>query len=36
MLSEFKPDRHKIAPPGSMEGEAWVADNFNASLDDRR
>ncbi len=23
MLSEFKSDRHKIAQPGSMEGEAW-------------
>jgi len=34
MLSEFKPDRHKIAQPGSMEGEAWAAEDFNASLDD--
>ncbi|MFH0342732.1 MAG: hypothetical protein ACHBNF_11510 [Chromatiales bacterium] len=34
ILSEFKPDRYKIAQPGSMEGEAWVAEDFNASLDE--
>lgn len=33
-LSAYKQPRNKIAPPGSMEGEIWMAEDFDAPLDD--
>ncbi len=33
-LTAYKPPRRKIAPPGSLEGRGWIADDFNAPLDD--
>lgn len=33
-LSRYRPPRAKIAPPGSMEGQAWMAEDFNAPVDD--
>lgn len=33
-LSAYKPPRTRIAPPGSMEGEIWMAEDFDAPLDD--
>lgn len=33
-LTAYKPPRNKIAPPGSMEGEIWMAEDFDAPLDD--
>ena len=33
-LSAYKPPRNKIAPPGSMAGQIWMADDFNDSMDD--
>jgi prevent-host-death family protein len=32
-LSAYKPPRNKIAPPGSMKGQFWMADDFNEPLD---
>lgn len=32
-LTAYKSPRRKIAPPGSMEGQIWMADDFNDSLD---
>lgn len=32
-LTAYKPHR-KIAPPGSLEGQGWMADDFNEPLDD--
>lgn len=34
MLTAYQPPRRKIAPPGSMEGEIWVADDFDDPIDD--
>ena len=34
-LTAYKPPRRKLAPPGSLEGQGWMADDFNASDDDR-
>lgn len=34
MLTAYKPPRRKIAPPGSMEGQIWMAEDFDAPLDD--
>lgn len=33
-LSAYKQPHNKIAPPGSMEGEIWMAEDFDAPLDD--
>lgn len=33
-LTAYKPPRRKVAPPGSLEGQGWMADDFNASVDD--
>lgn len=34
ILTAYKPPRRKIAPPGSLEGQGWMAEDFNASVDD--
>jgi prevent-host-death family protein len=33
-LSAYKAPRNKIAPPGGMAGEIWMADDFDAPLDE--
>ncbi len=33
-LTVYKPPRRRIAPPGSMEGQGWMADDFNDPIDD--
>ena len=34
-LNAYTPPRRKIAPPGGMEGQGfWIADDFDAPLDD--
>ena len=33
-LIAYKPPRGRIAPPGSMEGEIWMADDFDEPIDD--
>lgn len=33
-LVPYAPARRKIAPPGGMEGEAWIADDFDAPVDE--
>lgn len=33
-LTVYKPPRRRIAPPGSMEGQGWMADDFNDPMDD--
>lgn len=33
-LTAYKPPRKKIAPPGSMAGEIWMAEDFDEPLDD--
>jgi prevent-host-death family protein len=33
-LTVYEPPRRRIAPPGAMEGEGWIADDFDAPLDD--
>ena len=33
-LTAYKPQRRKIAPPGSLEGQGWMAVDFNAPVDD--
>ncbi|MBK8537117.1 MAG: type II toxin-antitoxin system Phd/YefM family antitoxin [Candidatus Competibacteraceae bacterium] len=33
-LTAYKPPRRKIAPPGSMEGQIWMSDDFDEPLDD--
>lgn len=33
-LVPYTPTRHKILPPGAMEGEIWIADDFDAPMDD--
>jgi len=34
-LSRYRPPRRAIGPPGGMEGEIWIADDFDAPLDDQ-
>lgn len=34
-LSAYRPVARKNAPPGSMEGQIWQADNFEEPLDDQ-
>lgn len=33
-LSAYRPPRRTIAPPGSLEGEIWMADDFDEPVDD--
>ncbi|MGZ8216057.1 type II toxin-antitoxin system Phd/YefM family antitoxin [Methylomagnum sp.] len=33
-LIPYRPPECKIAPPGGMAGEIWMADDFDAPLDD--
>ena len=33
-LTAYKPPHRKIAPPGSLEGQGWMADDFNEPMDD--
>ena len=33
-LVPYTPTKRKIAPPGAMEGEIWIADDFDAPMDD--
>ncbi len=33
-LSAFRPTQHRIAPPGGMGGDIWMADDFDAPIDD--
>lgn len=33
-LVAYKPPRRRIAPPGSMEGEIWMADDFDEPIGD--
>ncbi len=32
-LIPYAPPKRKIAPPGAMEGEGWIADDFDAPID---
>ena len=33
-LIPYAPSRYKIAPPGLMEGEGWIADDFDEPIDE--
>jgi len=33
-LSAYQPPRRQIDPPGGMAGEIWMAEDFDAPLDD--
>lgn len=33
-LSAYQPPRRQISPPGGMAGEIWLAEDFDAPLDD--
>lgn len=33
-LSAYKAPRRRIGPPGSMEGEIWMSEDFDEPLDD--
>ncbi len=33
VLSAYKPPKRKIAEPGSMKGEIWIADDFDEPID---
>lgn len=33
-LIPYVQPKRKIAPPGGMEGEIWIADDFDAPIDD--
>ena len=33
-LVAYKPPHRRIAPPGGMEGEIWMADDFDEPIDD--
>ena len=32
-LIPYAPSKRKIAPPGAMGGEIWIADDFDAPID---
>ncbi len=34
LLTAYREPRRKITPPGEMEGEIWMADDFDEPLDD--
>jgi len=33
-LIPYAPPSRRIAPPGSMEGEGWIADDFDEPIDE--
>lgn len=33
-LVPYAPPKPRIAPPGAMEGEGWIADDFDDPIDD--
>lgn len=33
-LVPYAPPKRKIAPPGAMEGEIWISDDFDAPLNE--
>ena len=33
-LVPYTPPKRKIAPPGAMEGQIWIADDFDAPMDE--
>jgi len=33
-LIPYAPPRRKVAPPGSMEGEGWIAEDFDEPIDE--
>ena len=33
VLSGYQAEKRRIAPPGSMEGEAWIAEDFDVPID---
>lgn len=33
-LVPYTPPKRKIAPPGAMEGEIWISDDFDDPLDE--
>lgn len=34
MLSRYVPPRRRIGPPGALQGQGWIADDFDAPFDD--
>ncbi len=34
MLTAYRRPRHRAAPPGSLEGQGWMAAGFNDAIDD--
>lgn len=34
LLTAYRGSRRKIAPPGGMEGEIWMSDDFDEPMDD--
>lgn len=34
VLTGYQAEKRKIAPPGSMHGEAWIAEDFDAPIED--
>jgi prevent-host-death family protein len=34
ILTAYKPPHRKIAPPGSMEGQIWISDDFDDPIDE--
>ncbi|MDX8399134.1 MAG: type II toxin-antitoxin system Phd/YefM family antitoxin [Gallionellaceae bacterium] len=33
-LEPYAPQKCKISPPGAMEGEIWIGDDFDAPMDE--
>lgn len=33
-LIPYAPPKRKISPPGAMEGEIWISDDFDAPMDE--
>jgi len=33
-LIPYAPPRHSVTPPGAMEGEGWIADDFDQPIDE--
>jgi antitoxin (DNA-binding transcriptional repressor) of toxin-antitoxin stability system len=33
LLTAYQAPRHRIAPAGSLEGQGWIADDFNEAVD---
>jgi prevent-host-death family protein len=34
LLTAYRPPRNQIAAPGSLEGQIWMSEDFDESLDD--